>query len=81
MTLMVVMILGLITIVALFVMRFAQLPGGAVPLLPTAITLPEGTEPLAVTRAPDWVAVVTTDNRILIFAPDGTAIQEVEITR
>ena len=81
MTLMVVMILGLITIVGLFVMQFAQSPGNSAPLLPAAITLPEGTEPLAVTRAPDWVAVVTTDNRILIFTPDGTQIQEVEITR
>lgn len=78
---MVVMILGLLTIVGLFVMRFAQSPGNSAPLLPAAITLPDGSDPLAVTRGPDWYAVVTTDNRILIFAPDGTQIQEVMVTR
>lgn len=59
-----VMIVGLLTIVALIVIRLLVVQ----PLpLPDAITLPAGTVATAFTRGPDWFAVVTDDNRILIF--------------
>lgn len=56
------MIAGVITIVALLVTKL----NGPVPL-PEAISLPDGAKAQAVTVGADWVGVVTTDNRILIF--------------
>lgn len=76
-TLMVVMILGLLTIVGLFVMRFAAPPA---PALPDRITLPDGTTARAFTRGDDWFAIVTSDDRILIYNQDGTLRQEIAIT-
>ena len=35
--------------------------------LPEVITLPDGAKATAFTQAADWYAVVTADNRILIF--------------
>ena len=35
--------------------------------LPETIRLPDGTTATAFTQGPDWYAVVTGDNRILIF--------------
>jgi hypothetical protein len=71
------MIAGVITIVALLVTR---LQGGALPL-PEAITLPDGAKAQAVTAGDDWYAVVTTDNRILIFDRlTGDLRQEVTIS-
>ena len=61
------MIIGFIVIIALFVTRFS---GGDVtnfPKLPNTITLPDGTEPTAFTQGSDWIAIVTTDDRILIY--------------
>ncbi len=60
--LMITMIAGVITIVALLVTRM----NGPVPV-PDTLTLPEGARAQAVTIGDDWVGVVTTDNRILIF--------------
>ena len=72
------MIAGVITIVALLVTRLQG--GGALPL-PESITLPEGARAQAVTAGDDWYAVVTTDNRILIFDRlTGALRQEVAIT-
>ena len=62
-TLMVVMIGGLLVIVAMFVIRFSSTR----PTLPDAITLPDGTRAEAFTIGRNWFAVVTTDDRILIF--------------
>ncbi len=56
------MIAGVITIVALLVTKL----NGPVPL-PETISLPDGATAQAVTVGADWVGVVTTDNRILIF--------------
>lgn len=58
-----VMILGLITLLGLVVIRntTARAP------LPDVITLPDGTTASAYTQGPDWYAVVTDENRILIF--------------
>ena len=58
------MIIGFIVIVALFVTRFAR---GADVTLPKAIALPGGAAPAAFTQGPDWYAVVTADDRILIY--------------
>ncbi|MDR9394516.1 DUF6476 family protein [Roseovarius sp. SYSU LYC5161] len=71
------MILGFIVIVAVFVTKF---PGDAGPALPDRITLPDGTAPAAFTRGDDWYAVVTDDDRILIFdGATGTLRQSIDI--
>jgi len=71
------MIFGLLTIVALFV----SFPGGSAPVpLPEAITLPDGSTAAAFTRGPDWYAIVTTDDEILIYdAAKNTLRQRVKI--
>ncbi|BAQ68453.1 hypothetical protein NHU_01294 [Rhodovulum sulfidophilum] len=76
--LMVTMIGGFLVIVALFVIR---MPGQDETLpLPPALTLPDGAEAEAVTRGRDWVAIVTRDDRILIYdAASGVLRQTVEI--
>ncbi|MGR3502942.1 DUF6476 family protein [Pseudaestuariivita sp.] len=74
-TLTAVMILGLIAIVALLVIRLGPAPA---PTLPDAITLPDGTTPLAVTYGAGWYAVAT-DEALLIYGTDGTLRQTVEI--
>ena len=73
-----VMILGLLTVVGLLVMRLA--PSRPAVAVPPAIALPAGATALAVTAGPGWYAVVTTDNRILIFGSDGALRQEVAVT-
>ena len=71
------MIIGFIVITALFVIRFSDAFG---PELPDQITLPNGTEAQAFTRAADWFAIVTTDNRILIYGLDGALMQEIAVS-
>lgn len=73
------MIVGVITVVALLVTRMPNVLAAPQPTLPTQIALPEGTEAAAVTFGAGWIAVVTQDNRILIFGQDGTLRQEVLI--
>ena len=72
------LILGVITIVGLLVTR---LPLGVAQPFPENLALPVGAVPQAVTRGQGWVAVVTQDNRILIFDTAGTLTQEVAINR
>ena len=73
------MILGLLAIVALLVIRFTGAPEAL--MLPDQITLPGDSKAIAFTQAPDWFAVVTDGNEILIFArPDGKLIQTIEVT-
>ena len=75
-TLTAVMIGGLVLIVALIVIRF----WGAAPALPDRIDLPDGARAVAFTQGPDWYAVVTDDNRILIYGrADGSLRQIVEV--
>jgi len=70
------MILGLLVIIALFVIKFSE----SRPSLPDRITLPKGTKATAFTQSDNWYAIVTDDNRILIYSPTtGTLLQEVEI--
>ncbi len=76
---MITMIVGVITVVGLLVTR---LPDGKAlpPPLPATLAMPEGATAAAVTFGTRWIAVVTTDNRILIFAADGSLRQQVAIT-
>jgi Flp pilus assembly protein protease CpaA len=72
---------GVITVVWLLVTRL-PVPGaypGAHPTLPPALQMPAGATAAAVTMGSGWVAVVTTDNRILIFGADGKFWQEVAV--
>ena len=57
------MIGGVLLIIALIVIRFYDVP----PALPESIDLPEGVRATAFTQGPDWYAVVTSDNQILIY--------------
>lgn len=73
----VTMIVGLITVVAVFVTRFEA---GTPVALPEQITLPEGLVARAVTFGPDWYGVVTDTDQILIFSrADGTLRQSLQI--
>lgn len=58
-----VMIGGVLVVIGLLVTRL----NNDTPVLPDQITLPDGTQPRAFTQGPDWYAIVTTDNTILIF--------------
>ena len=57
------MILGVLSIVALLVIRLGQ----NAPVMPETVTLPDGAKAVAVTQGQGWYAVVTDDDRILIF--------------
>jgi len=77
------MILGLLTIVVLFVIKFmgpVTKPLG----LPAEITLPDGEVAQAITQGISWIGVVTVDasgnERIHILNVDGTPRQVVNIT-
>ncbi|EEW25710.1 conserved hypothetical protein [Rhodobacter ferrooxidans] len=73
----VTMIAGVITIVGLLVTR---LPSGGPTALPASIALPAGTKAAAFTQGAGWFAVVTTDDRILIFNSDGSLRQDITVT-
>jgi hypothetical protein len=62
------MILGVLTIVILLVIRL-QAPSG--PFVPDAIILPAGTTATAYTQGTGWIAIVTSDDEILLYDPDG----------
>ena len=72
----VVMIAGFLVLIAALVIRL-----NADPLpLPDRISLPEGVTATAFTQGTDWFAVVTSDNRILIYDRTISALrQEVAI--
>lgn len=74
------MIGGVITVVALIVTRMPQAFVAPAPTVPETLALPDGAEAQAVTFGTGWVAVVTKDNRILIFGQDGALRQEVVVT-
>jgi hypothetical protein len=71
------MILGVITVVVALVTRLQQV--SPAPGLPTGLILPAGATAQAVTMGTGWIAVVTTDNHILIFSNDGTMLQDILI--
>ena len=74
------MILGLLVIIGLFVMRFAATPqpgaGVAATALPESIALPEGARAAGFARGGDWFAVVTEDDRILIYDAASGALRQ-----
>jgi len=73
----VTMILGFLTIVALFVMRFSAMNRVE---LPDEITLPDGAKAAAFTRGAGWFAVVTEDDEILVYSrTTGNLLQRVTI--
>lgn len=70
------MVAGLLVLIALFVIRFPA----TTPPLPDTITLPDGARAQAFTATPGWYAVVTTDDRILIYnRADGQLRQEISV--
>ena len=74
----VTMILGFLTIVALFVMRFNQMGQAE---LPDEIILPDGATATAFTRGDGWFAVVTAENEILIYSKvTGNLRQRITVT-
>ncbi|WP_172293795.1 DUF6476 family protein [Pseudoruegeria sp. HB172150] len=78
--LMVVMIVGFIVLIAVLVTNFPGTRSGGGPALPDSIALPEGAVAEAFTQGDGWYAVVTEDQRILIFdAASGDLRQDVEI--
>lgn len=72
------MIVGVITVVSVIVTRMPQAMRAS-PVLPGTIALPAGTKAQAVTMGTGWIGVVTDDNRILIFNPDGGLRQQVQL--
>lgn len=77
--LMLTMIGGVITVVALLVTRMPDTFTGSTPKIPAELNLPEGAKPAAVTFGSGWTAVVTTDDRILVFDSNGLLLQQVAI--
>lgn len=63
---MITMIVGFVALIALFAMRLTDTAATA-PQIPSEITLPDGTKAEAFTQGTDWWAIVTTDDRILIY--------------
>ncbi|WP_435231389.1 DUF6476 family protein [Pseudopelagicola sp. nBUS_20] len=71
-----VMIVGLVIIVALIVIQFRDTG----PVLPEDIILPNGVSALAATAAESWYAIVTDDDRILIYDRiTGALRQEISV--
>ena len=70
---------GVITVVAVIVTRMPSAMMGA-PALPAQLSLPSDAQAAAFTQGTDFLAVVTTDGRILVFERDGRFRQEVKIS-
>lgn len=69
------MILGLITMITLFVIRLPRI-NTATPLLPETLALPAGETARAVTFGDGWVAVVTARDEILILDQATGALRQ-----
>lgn len=79
----VTMIAGLITIVALLVIRLpaqgrAQAP--ELPALPAAITLPEGVAALSVSFAEGRVVVLGQGGEVLLYSPEGALLGQTRLS-
>ena len=57
------MIVGVLVIIGLIVTRFYDVA----PPLPETLSLPDGATAVSFTQGPDWYAVVTDKNEILLF--------------
>jgi len=76
-TLTAIMIVGVLVVIALLVTRLRDTG----PSLPAEITLPDGARATAFTQGQGWYAVVTEDNRLLVFnRTSGALVQEVAVT-
>ncbi|MCG7627798.1 DUF6476 family protein [Epibacterium sp. MM17-32] len=73
-TLTVIMVGGVLVVIALLVIRLSE--GDAAPQLPADITLPDGATARAVTFGTGWVAVVTTEDQILILDSETGALRQ-----
>lgn len=74
------MIVGLITIIGLFVTRLPSATTPMLPVLPESVALPDGATPRAITFGEGWIAVVTDQDQILIYDTGSGALrQEVRI--
>ena len=71
----VVMIVGVVLIAALLVIRLNE----PILAIPDQIILPTGTIAVSYTQTQDWFAVVTDENKILIFDLNGQLTQEVDV--
>jgi uncharacterized protein DUF6476 len=72
-----VMICGVLVVIGLLVTRLNR----DSPILPQEIALPEGASAVAFTQGPDWYAIVTNREEILIYDRlTGTLRQTVTIT-
>lgn len=72
----VVMIAGVLVVIVLLVTRLNR----DAPLLPDQIALPVGVTARAFTQGPDWYAIVTSEDQILIFDRlTGTLRQTVDV--
>ena len=70
------MICGVLVVIGLLVTRLSR----DAPALPDQVSLPEGTQARAFTQGPDWYAIVTSDDEILIYDRlTGALRQTVEI--
>jgi len=74
----VVMIAGFLALIATLIVKLSVEPR----ILPESLTLPDGARATAFTQGPDWFAVVTDDDRILIYDREsGVLVQTVRIER
>ncbi|WP_371157431.1 DUF6476 family protein [Jannaschia sp. 2305UL9-9] len=71
----VVMIGGLLTVVVVLVTRLRA----PAPISTDMLSVPEGTDIHAITETPTRWLATTTDDRLLIFAPDGTFQREIPL--
>ena len=70
------MIIGFIVLIALFVTRFSGAQPANLQEVPASITLPNGMTATAFTQGSDWIAVVTAEDRILIYDRANGALRQ-----
>jgi hypothetical protein len=75
-SLLVVMILGFLLLIGLLVTRFPTMNAPIGFDLPENIVLPAGATAQNFTRGVGWVAIVTTDNEILIYDSATGALRQ-----
>lgn len=75
-----VMIVGFLVLIGLLVTRFPDFEDtGPALSWPETLDLPEGVTPEAVTRGPDWVAVVAGDEILIFDAASGALRQRIAV--
>ena len=78
-TLTVTTIVGLIVLISVIVMRVQEMDAQSAPIAFDQLTLPDGATAVGYTKGRDWHAIVTDDDRILIFDTATGALRQ-EIT-